>query len=85
MKHKIINKQNLGNHQLRVEVLLLPSNNSEEDAINRFGKLTASNEERELIDSYLSFGLVEIGNYSIIKASQSKSVFIVEVFLNEVF
>jgi len=57
MKHKLLGKQNLDNTYLLIEVELIPESDKEKTAIKHVEAMDADEEQRELIDNYLLFGL----------------------------
>lgn len=80
MKHSIISKINIDSHNFLVTVQLKPENRTEINAIKNVGNVSASNEEKEMIEHYLNFRL-GLGNYSIIKLiSQKGNDLIVQIF-----
>lgn len=81
MKHRIITKQPLGNHNSIIIVQLQPECILERNAIKNVEVLIATEKETELIENYLNFKL-DLGDYSIIKLiSQKNDLFEIEIFI----
>jgi len=66
MKHTIKAKQKIDLYNSIVKVELFPDNKTEKTAIKNIEIMTASDNERELVENYLHFGL-GLGDYSIVK------------------
>lgn len=81
MKHRILNKDSLGNHQFNIQIELIPSNDKESEIIEKVESISANEEERQIIDNYLLFCLGE--KYSVIKLNWQKGrTFEMKVFEN---
>lgn len=81
MKHTIKAKQKIDLHNSIVKVELLPDNETEETAIKNVVTMTASDNERELVENYLHFGL-GLGNYSVVKLiSQEGNMVTLQIFV----
>jgi len=70
MKHRIISEDNIGSHQFNIQIELIPNNDEEVQIIKKVESISASDEERQLIDNYLSFCLGE--RYSIVNLNWQK-------------
>ncbi len=81
MKHTIKAKQKIDLHNSIVKVELLPDNETEKTAIKNVETMTASDNERELVENYLHFGL-GLGNYSVVKLiSQEENMVSLQIFV----
>lgn len=57
MKHKTINEQLLGEHKIRIEIELIPENETERSAVLNIQHLTSTPEQKDFIENYLHFSL----------------------------
>jgi hypothetical protein len=57
MKHKVHGKQNLNNSYILLDVELFPDSDKEKEAITKVGAMKASEEQKDLVENYLLFGL----------------------------
>ncbi|MBT9395079.1 hypothetical protein KLP40_18070 [Hymenobacter sp. NST-14] len=72
MKHRLVDKQSLGNGNWRVIIELLPDTPAEAKAIRQVELIEASEEERSLVENYLFFNL-GLGNYSVVELLKQKN------------
>lgn len=81
MKYRIIGKINIGEHQFNFKIELIPENAEEAQSINNTESMSATEEEKQLVDNYLLFCL---GNkYSVINLNWQKGrIFELRVFEN---
>lgn len=81
MKHTIIKNQRLDSHHSMVTVNLKPDSDSERTAINNLQNLTATQDERDVVENYLHFSL-GLGNYSVVESlNQSDTQFTLKIFI----
>lgn len=82
MKHSIKSKQPIDSHNTIVEVQLFPDHSGENTAIKNMASLTASQNEKELIENYLNFSLEELGEYSVVELLSHKDTsFVLKIFV----
>ena len=81
MKHTIKNNQRLDSHNFKVTVQLIPENDAEKNAIKNLQTLTATQDERDLVENYLHFSL-GLGNYSVVESlNQTDTLFLLKIFI----
>ena len=81
MKHKFIGKKELIYPYFLLEVQLTPETEKEKVAIQKVEQLTADDEQKELIENYLLFGLQT--SYSILSIEQqTKETFILKAAIH---
>jgi uncharacterized membrane-anchored protein YhcB (DUF1043 family) len=81
MKHTIKSKQKIDLHNSVVTVELLPENDIEKNAIKNLQTLTATDNERQLVENYLHFGL-GLGDYSVLQSlNQTGNTFSLKIFV----
>ncbi len=81
MNHRIVNKISLGSSQFNIQIELIPSNDREAQIIQKVESISASEEEKQLIDDYLSFCLGD--KYSVVKFNWQKGkIFEMKIFKN---
>jgi len=81
MKHSIKSKQKIDLHNMLVTVELQPHNATEQLAIKNTGSMTATDNEKELVENYLHFGL-GLGDYSVIQLlDQTNNTFRLKIFV----
>jgi hypothetical protein len=80
MKHTIIKNQRLDSHHSMVTVNLKPDSDAEKIAIKNLQNLTATQDERDLVENYLHFNL-GLGNYSVVESlNQTDNLFVLKIF-----
>lgn len=81
MKHSIKSNQKIDLHNSVVTVELLPDNDTEKNAIKNLQALTATDNERQLVENYLHFGL-GLGDYSVLQSlDQTGNTFTLKIFV----
>ena len=81
MKHSIKSRRNIDSHNMIVTVELLPENDLEKKVLKNVQAMTASDEERDLVENYLHFSL-GLGNYSVLMASnQTNNIATLKIFV----
>lgn len=83
MRNTIISRNALGRGEWQVVAELLPDTPIETAAIDQCAHYEANENEKELVDDYLLFGLTGLGNYSFVRpVSQRGRQFTIIVHLN---
>ena len=81
MKHSIISNQKIDSHNSMVNVQLNPDTELEKVALANVANISANDNERELIENYLHFGL-GLGNYSVVKLiEQQGNIVTLQIFV----
>lgn len=57
MKHKLIDQKRLPNSYVILEVELIPENENEKAAIRKVNIMDADEDQKQLVENYLLFGL----------------------------
>ena len=81
MKNKVHGEQNLNNSYLLLDVELIPENEQEKEAVRQVEALSVNEDQRELVENYLLFGLKI--PYSVSVEKQNNNRFILKASIHK--